>query len=61
MYEVSISTSILDMDLAWMWAKKNCNSYKGQRLVENHGGWRATFVFSFGDEADATMFALKWK
>lgn len=61
MYKVRISNSVLVLDDAWIWAKENCPSFDGQHMEENMGGWRATFVFFFKEEKDASMFALRWK
>lgn len=60
MFKVQISNSIHVLDDAFFWAKTNCKSYQGNTLLENQGGWYATFVFRFGDEKEATMFALRW-
>lgn len=53
----------LHYDPTWRaldWAKKHCNSY-----ITNAGGKRTnrgftTIDYYFGDQRDATMFALRW-
>jgi hypothetical protein len=64
-------TVTLPYDPTWaplVWAKEHCPSYitnkasNTTRLKPVSGGWvnDSSIVYSFSDEQDAVMFALRW-
>lgn len=46
------------------WARKHCSSYQGcevQDVSDVSLMWDEIAEYKFGQEADATLFKLKWK